>query len=197
MADQDFASFINTNLLKPGATIEASKHMNHNGIHRILGSFSIIDPYVQAVLLQSVINIPLHEFELIQNEYSQLIDLASNSEDEWVRRKASEFRNYPHLTVDEDISEFDFSGVFDENPTSSATFQRTPSAQRNPVHFQLLMPMRTPSDQLPPLQRPTAPRAQPLPVERLQPKAVAIQKPISEKEREKERERERERKKKK
>jgi hypothetical protein len=78
----EFANFIYTALLKQGATIEASKHMNGAGIHRIMNCFSIIDPYVQAVLLQSVINLPSHEFEVIKTEYSELIGLASDSEDE-------------------------------------------------------------------------------------------------------------------
>jgi hypothetical protein len=118
----EFANFINTALLKQDATIEASKHMNGAGIRRIINCFSIIDPYVQAVLLQSVITLPSHEFEAIKTEYSELIGLVSDSEDEWVRRKAAKFRNFPELTVDDDVAEFDFSEVFREKATGRRLF---------------------------------------------------------------------------
>jgi hypothetical protein len=68
MADLEFANFINTALLNQGATVEASKHMNLTAIRRNIHCFSIIDPSVQAILLQSVITLPSHEFEAIKTE---------------------------------------------------------------------------------------------------------------------------------
>jgi hypothetical protein len=199
MADLEFANFINTTLLKQGAMIEASKHMNLPAIRRIIPCFSIIDPYVQAVVLQSVINLPSHEVDAIKTESSEMIGLASDSEDEWVRRKAAEFRNFPELIVDDAIAEFDFSGVFPDKPTGLLTFQRGSSAQRNRVHFTLAVSEMAPSNLLPPVTWPQLPLPQPSATEWPQPKPAMIQGSTvdmqkergreSEKEREKEKER--------
>jgi hypothetical protein len=201
MGDPTYANSINETLLKPGTTRKASEYMTADRISRILESFPLMDPYVQAVLLQSVVHISSDEFHAIRPEYSKLIDIASDSRDQWVRRKAAEFRTFPRLTVDDDISEFDFSGVFDDTQSILPTFQRDSPEQRGPVHFSMVRPVKAPSDELPPIPRPMAPRALVPPPERLPPRPIPAPRAMPERdvernrEREKEREREREMKK--
>jgi hypothetical protein len=174
MGDPVFATRLNTTLLKPGATMEASKYMT-SSIRKILESFTLIDPYVQAVLLQSVIHISASDFDGIRPEYSELIVLARDSEDEWVRRKAAEFQHFPQLTIDEDITEFDFSGVFSEKPMALPTISPAASGHRDAVHFTLRQMVKRPSDGLPPPKlapQAPAPRPPPPPMERSVPPAL-------------------------
>jgi hypothetical protein len=119
MDDTGFAVWLNARLQKPGATIEASEYMTGPTIRKIIAWFSLIDPYVQAVVIQSVIALSPTEFSLIQNDYSDLIRLASHSEDDRVRKKAAEFRDFPRLTFDEESPEFNFTNRFDDQPMAA------------------------------------------------------------------------------
>jgi hypothetical protein len=87
------------------------KFMTLLHLPKILEAFDFVDPYVQAVLPQSVILLPTEKFRAIEHEYAQLVELSATSPDEGVRRKAAEFGHYPKLTIDRDIADFDFSGV--------------------------------------------------------------------------------------
>jgi hypothetical protein len=90
--------------------------------------------------------------------------MTSESEDEWVRGKSAEFEHFPLLTIDSDITEFDFSGVFDERPTVQCSQTR----QLEATHFTLIEPVGPPSASLPPPSLPQqgAPAPRPAPVER-------------------------------
>jgi hypothetical protein len=173
MIDTDFANSLNAALLKPGATMEASQYLTGSIIHRVIASFPVLDPYVQAVLLQSVLNLPAPQFDAIHNEYFDLIRLARDSEDEWVRQKANEFQNYPSLTIDHEGPKFEFRGGFDDQPMIVPPDRQT---SLDEVHFTLNEDVKPPSSELPaprilPKLPPPAPRpvAPVVPVARVTP----------------------------
>jgi hypothetical protein len=166
MSDTDFANMLNATLLKPGATMEAFRHMTGATIHRVIASFPLLDPYVQGIMLQSVINLSLPEFDAIQGGYSELIRLARQAEDEWVRRKAAEFQNFPQLTIDEEVTELDFPGVFDDQPM---VVPAAAPADPEEMHFTWREDVKPPSSELPPPRMPQ--KTQQLPVQRPPPPA--------------------------
>lgn len=97
------------NLIRENATLEAKKQLLQN-IGQIKKFFNEYDPYIQAILIQSVINISEDEFSKIASEYHELIDMAKQSSNEWVKRKADEFSDFPKIKIDEDIhNDFDIS----------------------------------------------------------------------------------------
>lgn len=89
-------------LLRPNATLEANKQLLQN-IDQIKENFNLYDPYIQAVLIQSVINLSASDFDKISKDYFELIKIAKDSQDEWVRRKAFEFSEYPKIKIEDDI----------------------------------------------------------------------------------------------
>jgi hypothetical protein len=163
MSDLDFIERINTTLRKPGATIEASQYLSRDKIHRIIEIFSQIDPYVQGVLLQSVINLSSDGFESIEKEYLELLSLARDISDEWVHRKAKEFERFPVLTIDEEITELKFSGLFEDYPTALNISEDTEPEIR---HFSWKDEVKPPSYELPPPRLPqkSGPKTAPLPL---------------------------------
>jgi hypothetical protein len=157
----DFAHTLNKALLKQGATNEAAKFMTPLQIPKVLEAFDFVDPYVQAVLLQSVILLSMAEFRAIAHDYTELVDRSATSPDEWVRRKAAEFRNYPELAIDPDVADFDFSCVAGQEQAVLRPVQRTKSKMHDPIHFSLREEVRPPSQSLPPPKLPQPQQAAP------------------------------------
>lgn len=91
-------------LMRVDATLSAKVQLLQN-MDQIKESFNSFDPYVQAILIQSVINFSATEFEKISKDYFELISIAKDSPSEWVRRKAFEFSEYPKIKIDEDIQD--------------------------------------------------------------------------------------------
>ena len=83
-------------LLRVDVILEAKKQLIQN-IGSILENFNNIDPYVQGVLILGAINLSPSEFRNISSEYGRLIDKAKSSDDEWVRRIANEYSQYPNI----------------------------------------------------------------------------------------------------
>lgn len=157
----DFAHTLNKALLKQGATNEAAKYMTPLLIPKVLEAFEFVDPYVQAVLLQSVILLSMADFRAIAHEYTELVDRSATSPDEWVRRKAAEFRSYPELTIDPDIADFDFSCVAGQEQAVLRPLQRAKSKAHDPIHFSLREEVKPPSQSLPPPKLPQPQQAAP------------------------------------
>jgi hypothetical protein len=151
MGEESFASFLNSSFWKADATQEASRYMTSQYIQKIKDCFHLIDPYVQAILLQSVINLTTSQFERIATDHHELCAMCATSEDEWVRRTALAFSEYPKLTVGDDILEFDFQFLSDPKPSPVSNVRR--AASRSHVespHFHLNEPVVPPSQRLPP-----------------------------------------------
>ena len=140
--DQSYADTLNKLIRRPGASDSASKVLNLNTIQRVFDNFHLLDPYIQAIIVQSVINLTNEEFKKISEPYSKLIELANQSENEWVKRTAFQFKNYPTITPCEDMNTFDLSAI--DVPQSHN--------QNNPQvhHFVSNMVVKPPSESLPP-----------------------------------------------
>jgi hypothetical protein len=146
MPDLNFVDRLNAILRKPGATIEASRYISPDRVHRIVETFPSLDPYVQGVILQSVIALTPDDFGAIRNEYLELLAVTRESQDDWVRRKAGEFENCPELSIDDDITELDFSGLSDDRPTALLIGEDDQPESR---HFSWKEVVRPPSTELP------------------------------------------------
>ena len=107
---QNYANSLNKTLLRVEATEDARNQLMKSKMKLLKEAFPYIDPYVQCVILQSVIYLNKNQFNDIKNDYFLLIESVKNSSDEWVRRKAFEFSEYPTIQTDQDINEsFDMS----------------------------------------------------------------------------------------
>ena len=149
LADEGWAIGLNNSILKEGATEDAAKALV-SSIKNIRDSFALLDPYVQAVLIQSVFMLSPTDFSKIEAEYREIIELGMTSSDEWVKRKAQEFQHYPKITPPSDLDVIDFSPLSDSKPNAIKTLQRTQSKRCDATHFKLKVEVRPPSAGLPP-----------------------------------------------
>ena len=70
--------------------------------------------YFQDRFFQNTIGVKKTHVEDIKNDYLLLIESVQNSSDEWLRRKAFEFCEYPTIENDQDINEsVDISAFID------------------------------------------------------------------------------------
>lgn len=139
-------------LMRLNATIEAKKQLIQN-IGQIKVNFKLYDPYIQAVLIQSVVNLTEPEFGKISNDFHEIIDIAKDSPNEWVRRKAFEFSDFPKIKIDTDINDnFDISSL--ENFLLGSTYGNADSGEIIPEsdeEVELLDPdLKPPSSSLKP-----------------------------------------------
>lgn len=101
--DQSFVQQISNNLGKLGSTKNGASYLCPKEIGRVSKIFKYLDPYVQAVLLQSVVYVPNYENspDIIKG-YKSLIDQGLQSSDEWVLSTSRAFQNYPQITYEID-----------------------------------------------------------------------------------------------
>ena len=99
---------LNEQLMKSTSFELASKKINSiDGIKEILLFFKDLDPYVQCIILQSVLFLSSIEFENIKEYYLNLINIANQSTDEWVRQFSIIFKNYPNINIPDEIPLFE------------------------------------------------------------------------------------------
>ncbi|OHS92765.1 hypothetical protein TRFO_12321 [Tritrichomonas foetus] len=103
-SDAKYARQVNSVLHRIGATEEAKKQMIPENMKTIIDEFEFIDPYVQCVLIQSVLNMSLEQFNTIKDEYAEIIRKAKMSDNKWSNQIASMFDSYPDIKFDQDIN---------------------------------------------------------------------------------------------
>ncbi|KAH0793648.1 hypothetical protein GPJ56_002369 [Histomonas meleagridis] len=162
--DQSYADTLNKLIRRPGASDQAAKTLSPNSIQRVIDNFHLLDPYIQAIIVQSVINLKIEEFNKIAEPYAQLIELANQSENEWVKRTAFQFKDYPIITPCDDINTFDLSAI---DVLQSAQIQINPQVQ----HFKSNMIIKPPSASLPP---PKLPERKPENTTRIEPERRSL-----------------------
>lgn len=116
--DAIYARQLNNVFFRIGATEEAWKQMIPENMDKMKKEFRFMHPYVQAILLQSVIYLSEEQFSSIENDYHELIVQGQSSDDDWVKFICSKFENYPKLSnaessqnENEDQGQFDYSGL--------------------------------------------------------------------------------------
>ena len=123
---KEFARQQNRLLMNSNKTLDAYKLLiDPNKLDKIKASFDFIDPYCQAVLIQSVINLDSRQFSSIEQKYREIIAKGLQSPDEWVKRTAHRFSEFPKIITDEDIdSALDISALesIKAQRTTSGTF---------------------------------------------------------------------------
>ena len=145
----EYAVKLNNRLLKEGATDDEATRVMLQSSEKVRDAFRRLDPYVQAILIQSVFRLSPSEFGRIEPSYREIIDIAMKSNDEWVKRKAQEFQNFPKITPLNDGA-IDFSVIGDPNPNAIRTIHRTQSKSREQRPFKLKKEVDPPSKSLGP-----------------------------------------------
>lgn len=150
MADDRFAAELNSTLFKRGATSEAVQYMNRENIQKIRDSFTLLDPHVQAVIVQSVIWLSTPQFEEISDVYKEIIAIALRSPYDWPKKVATEFAEFPSFNVDQHFAdEFNLASLHDPRQNAIRPMKRTQSKQHDTTHFRLEHRVTAPSDALP------------------------------------------------
>lgn len=150
MADDKFARTVNNHLYKIGATKDATQFMIPEKIEKIRDSFDFLDPYVQAILIQSVVNLESRDFDRIADVYKEIIAAGMKSVHDWVRRKAIEFSTFPEFNLgDQLVDDIDLSKLNDSRQNAIRGLKRTQSRQHDTMHFRLDEPVSAPSGRLP------------------------------------------------
>lgn len=116
--NSSYARQLNNIFFRVGATEEAKRQMIPENMEKMKKEFQFVLPYVQGVLLQSVIYLTDEEFSAIEEDYRELIAQAQSSDDEWVKIISSKFENYPKLSsgisqvgLNEEYDQYDYSGL--------------------------------------------------------------------------------------
>ena len=95
---------LNDTLMNPNSTEDASKRIDSNEkFEELCQSYQQIAPYVKTVRIQSVIFLDDKKFHEIRHSFQKFIALAIKDEDEWVRRTAQIFQNYPEMEIPDDF----------------------------------------------------------------------------------------------
>jgi len=140
-------SELNESLMKKNSAENAAKIIKvADKIQEILQIFWEIDPYVQCVLISSVVELKSSEFESIEPYYRNLIHLAQQSSDEWVKQISSVFRDYPSISQIDSFPNFSPKSVDFEyyDPFEEAKYEEPkshfvldPSFKREPPSARL------------------------------------------------------------
>ena len=101
----EFQQRLNNDLFKSGSSEEASLYLTKDKIKNVSVIFPNLDPYIQGVLLQSVVFLPQFPSEdtegsIVREYYFQMIKMGLESSDEWVRNIAELYQNYPNFSYD-------------------------------------------------------------------------------------------------
>ena len=95
---------MNDNVWNQNSTEDASKRIDSvDKIDELCQNYQQIDPYVKAILIQSVIFLDNQKFNEVEQAYHRLIEKAENDNDMWVQRTAKIFKNYPNLEIPDDF----------------------------------------------------------------------------------------------
>lgn len=133
MIDQAYATSLNSSLIKAGAAEEASNQLRPNNMQRLVDNFSRFDPYVQAILIQSVVFLSDQQYSQISEDYQKLIEFGKASTNDWLKRTATRFENYPNIShLDEQIHIEIPEGVGKSFISTSSEVSNT-----DPIHFRL------------------------------------------------------------
>lgn len=133
MIDHALAASLNISLLKPGSAVEASKQLNPGNMQKLIATFPLFDPYVQATIIESIVLLNDHQFEAIMGGYQDLINIGIKSENKWVSVTAEKFQNYPLTILPNEQIKVDLPNCTISNLLSNPT-QPT---HINPIHFTL------------------------------------------------------------
>lgn len=135
-----YARQLNNVFFRIGATEEARKQMIPQNMEKMKKEFQFMLPYVQAVLLQSVIYLTEEQFNSIENDYRELIIQGQSSEDGWVKLISSKFENYPKLgnsdseySQKEDSDQMNYSGLTPLIINNSKVENMLPTSQEESI----------------------------------------------------------------
>lgn len=75
----------------------------------LVEAFDDLNEYTQSTFIQSVLYASREEFDSIKDNFKIIIDKAKNSTDDWVKKTAETFEDYPNIkrgVIDDDYSSF-------------------------------------------------------------------------------------------
>lgn len=106
-----FAKRFNSIYIAKSTTEDIKKQIKPENMEDIKHAFPLMEPYVQASILQSVIYLTEEQFENIKYDYKELIELGRTSSDGWVIQLSSLFQDYPNFNSIEGSSKIDFNSL--------------------------------------------------------------------------------------
>ena len=129
---QTFQQRLSKELFKSGSSEFAALYLTEEYIENVSEIFPYLDPYIQGVLLQSVVFLKTFPPEEVQNSvirkyYFHLIEMGKESSDDWVKSLAELYQNYPKINhpplilenfhIEEEMASSD--SYFEEDDSSS------------------------------------------------------------------------------
>lgn len=158
----DYAAKLNKLIRRPGTSDSIKRHMlsSDGGIQKLIENFDFLDPYIQALSIQCVVNMSESEFRSIERKYAELIALGSRSDSEWVQKSAAMFAHYPAIEPCDDMRSIDLS-VLEHSDGAGA--------HSGGKHFSSDRIVRAPSELLPPPKLPERRAQDPVRAERPRP----------------------------
>lgn len=136
-----YAEKLNKLIRRTGVSETIANNILKTGFQNLINCFDDLDPYIQAMSIQCVINLKTDEFNKIKDKYREIIELGSKSENEWVQRSAYMFKDYPNIRQCDDFHDFDLSVLESDKNENDANEKK---------HFNLDLVVKPPSSSLPP-----------------------------------------------
>lgn len=109
-----YARQLNSIFFRVGVSEEAKKQLIPENMEKMKKEFQYMIPYVQSIILQSVIYLTSEQFSQIEKDYRELIVIAQSSNDKWVKNISNKFQNYPdfsNLNQTEESDQLNYSGL--------------------------------------------------------------------------------------